>query len=162
MLLRWHFVAVTIQTDGILMYFDNSQYMFSLLNFSGCANISKCSSASLESIPSNNMAQSSGPISFSQFRIFDGPFDPAYRGFVEELSNSLVNYRLSFEKSFEKSLSVSWNFNLCGCRSFAMLNSSNNAAFLTSKKRVSVIFRTVPWLLPQVDSFLPNKGWVPH
>jgi hypothetical protein len=161
MLLRWHFVAVTIHTDGILMYFDNSEYMFSLLNFSGCANITICSSASLESIPSSNMTQSSGRISFSQFRIFDGPFDPAYRGFVEEQSSSVVNYRLSFEKSFEKSLSVSWNFNLCGCSSFAMLNSSNNSAFLTSKKRVSVIFRTVPWLLPQVDSFSPNKGWVP-
>jgi hypothetical protein len=161
---NWHFVAVTFQVNGILMYVDNTDYTFLQSNFS-CPNITNCTSATLEFTPNNNATQGTGSFLFSQFRIFNSSFDPAFRGFIEESEKAATNFRLATENDLSRggiTSIVSWNFNLCNCPSFNTYASSSNVdAVLTSNSRVSIVFRSVPWLLPQVDSFSPNIGYCP-
>ena len=68
----WHFMAVTLQPNGLFLYVDNSDFTFAPSNFS-CSN-SSCVSVSLESTPGNFTQASGGSLIFSQFRIFDGLF----------------------------------------------------------------------------------------
>jgi hypothetical protein len=156
----WHFVAVTLQPNGLFLYVDNSDFTFAPSNVS-CSN-SSCVSVSLESTPVNFTQASGGSLIFSQFRIFDGFFDPVYRGFTSITQVNAINFRLTSSSDFSPSASrslVTWNFNLCNCTSFSAYPSSANSVNLTARGSVSVVFRSVPWLLPQIDSFSPNFGY---
>ena len=156
----WHFVAVTIQSDGLFLYVDNSDYTFAPSNFT-CSRSSFCLSASLALTPVNITQLRVGSLIFSQFRIFNGSFDRVYRGYTSDSVNSAINYRLTSASDFSPAASVvAWNLNLCNCTAFATYPSSSNSSVLnlTASGNVSVVFRAVPWLLPQIDSFSPNFG----
>jgi hypothetical protein len=153
----WHFLAVTFQNDSVSMYLDNSDYTFMRTNLS-CLNLANANSASLESIPIGN---SSGSLYFSQFRIFNGSFDPAYRGFVDQVAGASTNFRLTSDQDLSRTEFLSWDLNQCNCTQFSTYRSSSNrnAVLASSNGTVSVEFRSVPWLLPEMSSFSPKSGY---
>jgi hypothetical protein len=163
----WYYLALTFDTNSIELYVDNAVRSFPPSSF---ANLS-CPSFSIANVtlqfsPNSNKTQANDDISmmFSQFRVFDGSFNPAYRGYVENSQTNTLDIRPATESDLSRdgnSSFLSWNFNLCNCTSFNSYKSTSNneSAVLTSNSRVSIVFRSVPWLLPQVDAFSPGFGY---
>jgi hypothetical protein len=115
----------------------------------------------LEFSSTSNITQSNAGTLFSHFQIFNGSFNPAHRGFVTVLSSvgQVRNIRPATIDDFTRDV-MNWNFNLCDFSLFSTFKSScNGTAMLTSSGPTSIVFRSVPWLLPQVDSFSPVNGY---
>jgi hypothetical protein len=154
---QWHFVSVTLKESDSLIYIDDSIYSF---NFS-CSSPSYVALVSLECTPTRYNAQESSRFLFSQFRMFNSSFNPMYKGYTENTKNSATNFRLTTESDLSSSeigSFITWNFNLCNQTSFLCYASANEVVVLRFIG-VSIIFRAVPWLLPQVDSISKKFGY---
>jgi hypothetical protein len=155
----WFFLAVTFQKDDISMHVDNSDYTFLQTNWS-CLNLANSASATLESVPRAVIVNVTGSLFFSQFRIFNTSFDPVFRGFASQITEASINFRPTSAADLASKNVLSWNLNLCDCALLKNFSSNTNQkAILMSTGAVSVVFRSVPWLLPQIDSFSPSLGY---